>query len=372
MTDLWRLSATDLAGRIRRARSPPAKPPRPRSPGSMRSTRASTRSSRMTRTRRWPPPAVDAAIGPWRGRPGRWPACRSPSRSMPTRRAGRPPTACASAGLDRRQDSPVVANLRGPAPSSSAVPIPRPSRCAGSPATAARGAPQSVRCRPSPRAAPRRRGGGHRGRHRRASRMAPISAAPSAIRPMPAASMACGRPSAASPPFNLTGPDRHIGAQLMAVPARSPAPLPIPAGLRGDGAADARDPWWTPAPLEGPAAPARRALRRARGHEGAPEVEAALRDAGRRLRPPAGRWRRRRTARRSREPARTPGAALARRDPARPRRRRAREADPDATFVYGRWNGSAPSPTSTTSRMRCSAASASAANGCCSSNASRC
>ena len=46
----------------------------------------------------------------------------------------------------------------------------------------------------------RRRGCGGRGRHRRISRTAPTSRARSAIPPTPAACMACGRRSAASPP----------------------------------------------------------------------------------------------------------------------------------------------------------------------------
>jgi amidase len=47
---------------------------------------------------------------------------------------------------------------------------------------------------------------------------------------------------------------------------------------------DARDPWWTPAPLEGPPVPQRAALCVAPdGMPVQPEVEAALRDAARRL-----------------------------------------------------------------------------------------
>jgi amidase len=47
---------------------------------------------------------------------------------------------------------------------------------------------------------------------------------------------------------------------------------------------DMRDPWWVPAPLEGPAMPKRAAMvLRPDGLEITPEVEAAVRDAGRRL-----------------------------------------------------------------------------------------
>ena len=49
-------------------------------------------------------------------------------------------------------------------------------------------------------------------------------------------------------------------------------------------APDPRDPWWTPAPLEGPAVPRHAALcLRPGGMSIAGEVEAALRDAARRL-----------------------------------------------------------------------------------------
>ena len=85
--------------------------------------------------------------------------------------------------------------------------------------------------------------------------------------------------------FNASGPERGIGPQLMAVSGpigRSIADLR--AGLVALAAPDPRDPWWVPAPLEGPPVPRRATLcLRPDGMQIAPEVEAALLDAGRRL-----------------------------------------------------------------------------------------
>lgn len=88
------------------------------------------------------------------------------------------------------------------------------------------------------------------------------------------------------PAWNPSGPERAIGAQLMAVSgplARSIADLRL--ALAAMSQPDARDPWWTPAPLEGPPAPKRAALCIApEGMPTAPEVAAALQDAAQRLR----------------------------------------------------------------------------------------
>lgn len=101
---------------------------------------------------------------------------------------------------------------------------------------------------------------------------------------------ACGvhglRPSLGRvPAYNASLPERGIGPQLMAVSGpigRTIADLRL--GLAAMAAADARDPWWVPAPLEGPPAPRRAALCvRPGGLAVVPEVEAALRDAARRL-----------------------------------------------------------------------------------------
>jgi amidase len=85
--------------------------------------------------------------------------------------------------------------------------------------------------------------------------------------------------------WNPSSPDRHIGAQLMAVSgphARSVRDVQL--SLEVMSRADIRDPWYTPAASEGPAAPRRAAL--CVGPEGMqthPLVEAALRDAAARL-----------------------------------------------------------------------------------------
>ena len=87
------------------------------------------------------------------------------------------------------------------------------------------------------------------------------------------------------PAYNASSPERGIGPQLMAVSgpiARTVADLRL--ALAAMSAFDARDPWWMPAPLEGPAAPLRAALcLRPDGMPIAKEVETALLDAARRL-----------------------------------------------------------------------------------------
>ncbi len=101
---------------------------------------------------------------------------------------------------------------------------------------------------------------------------------------------ACGvhglRPTAGRvPAWNQSGPDRTIGPQLMAVSGpigRSIADLRL--GLDVMAAPDPRDPWWAPVPLEGEKRPRLAALcLRPGGMAIVPEVEAALKDAGRRL-----------------------------------------------------------------------------------------
>ena len=101
---------------------------------------------------------------------------------------------------------------------------------------------------------------------------------------------ACGvhglRPSLGRiPAWNSSAPERAIGPQLMAVSgplARTIADLR--AGLEAMMVGDARDPWWVPVPLLGPPVPKRVALcLRPDGMAIVPEVEAALLDAARRL-----------------------------------------------------------------------------------------
>lgn len=85
--------------------------------------------------------------------------------------------------------------------------------------------------------------------------------------------------------FNPSSPERAIGPQSMAVSGpigRTIADLR--AGLAAMSQPDPRDPWWTPAPLTGPEVPRRAALcLRPDGLAIVPEVEAALLDAAKRL-----------------------------------------------------------------------------------------
>ncbi|RDV00502.1 amidase family protein [Trinickia dinghuensis] len=101
---------------------------------------------------------------------------------------------------------------------------------------------------------------------------------------------ACGvhglRPSFGRvPAYNASWPERAIGAQLMSAAGpmgRTIADLEL--GLAALSAPDVRDPWHVAMPLEGRPVPRRAALcLRPDGWRIAPDVEAALRDAARRL-----------------------------------------------------------------------------------------
>lgn len=85
--------------------------------------------------------------------------------------------------------------------------------------------------------------------------------------------------------FNAALPERPIGPQIAAVSgplARTIADLRV--ALAAMSARDVRDPWWVPAPLEGPAMPKRAALcLNPDGLEPVAEVKAAVADAGKRL-----------------------------------------------------------------------------------------
>src|SRR4030088_2995637 len=85
--------------------------------------------------------------------------------------------------------------------------------------------------------------------------------------------------------FNAALPERTIGPQISAVSgplARTIGDLRI--ALEAMSGKDVRDPWWVPAPLEGPPMPKRAALcLHPDGLETAVEVEAAVADAGKRL-----------------------------------------------------------------------------------------
>ena len=85
--------------------------------------------------------------------------------------------------------------------------------------------------------------------------------------------------------FNASLPERTIGPQISAVSgplARTIGDLRI--ALAAMSGKDVRDPWWVPAPLEGPVMPKRAALcLRPDGLETVTEVRAAVADAGKRL-----------------------------------------------------------------------------------------
>ncbi|MDB5633305.1 MAG: amidase [Tardiphaga sp.] len=85
--------------------------------------------------------------------------------------------------------------------------------------------------------------------------------------------------------YNAALPERIISGQITAVSgplARTIGDIRL--GLAAMSQPDVRDPWWVPAPLEGPAMPKRAALcLRPDGLEISAEVEAAVRDAGKRL-----------------------------------------------------------------------------------------
>jgi amidase len=148
------------------------------------------------------------------------------------------------------------------------------------------------------------------------------------------------------PAWNASSPERAIGAQLMAVSgpiARTIADLRL--ALAAMSQPDARDPWWTPAPLEGPPVPQRAALCIApEGMAVQPPVEAALRDAAARLTergwaveevgavPPLAEPAQLQALLWLAETRRGLNAAIA------------READPDASAIYGFMEQLCPAP----------------------------
>jgi amidase len=87
------------------------------------------------------------------------------------------------------------------------------------------------------------------------------------------------------PAFNAALPERTIGPQISAVSgplARTIGDLRI--ALAAMSGKDFRDPWWVPAPLEGPPMPRRVAMcLNPDGLDPVPEVRAAVADAGKRL-----------------------------------------------------------------------------------------
>ena len=147
------------------------------------------------------------------------------------------------------------------------------------------------------------------------------------------------------PAWNPGGAERAIGAQLMAVSgpiARSIADIRL--ALHAMAVPDARDPWWVPAPLQGPAFPKRAALCvRPEGMPTTPAVEAALRDAGRRLQdagwtvvetpvPPL------------REPARLQAMLWLAESRRGVKKALLEENDPDANFIFAQMERLCPEP----------------------------
>jgi amidase len=147
------------------------------------------------------------------------------------------------------------------------------------------------------------------------------------------------------PAWNASGPERHIGGQIMAVSgpiARTIADLRL--GLAAMAARDIRDPWWAGVPLEGPPAPKRAALCIApEGMAVQPAVEAALRDAAKRLE--AAGWT---VEEAEAPPLREPAALQAMLWLAESRRglnaALHKEADPDASFVFAQMEALCPQP----------------------------
>lgn len=159
---------------------------------------------------------------------------------------------------------------------------------------------------------------------------------------------ACGihglRPSLGRvPAANFTAPDRHIGGQLMAVSgpiARSVADLRV--ALAAMAARDTRDPWWCPAPLEAPSKDKRAALTVSPDDlEVDPAVEQALREAARRLED-AGWLVEEVSCPSFREPARLQTVLWLCEFRRAGARMIAEEDDPDAAFVYGQLAASTP------------------------------
>jgi amidase len=147
------------------------------------------------------------------------------------------------------------------------------------------------------------------------------------------------------PAWNASGPERHVGGQVMAVSgpiARTIADLRV--SLAAMAARDIRDPWWVGVPLEGPPAPKRAALcLRPDGMDIAPEVKAALRDGARRL--AAAGW----TVEEAecpplREPARLQAMLWLAESRRGLNAALHREADPCASFVFAQMEALCPAP----------------------------
>lgn len=147
------------------------------------------------------------------------------------------------------------------------------------------------------------------------------------------------------PAWNASGAERHAGGQLMAVSgpiARTIADLRL--GFAAMAARDIRDPWWVDVPLEGPPVAKRAALcLNPDGMAVQPAVTAALRDAAKRLE--AAGWTIEET---DTPPLREPAALQAMLWLAESRRglnaALRQEADPDAVFVFTQMEALCPQP----------------------------
>jgi amidase len=147
------------------------------------------------------------------------------------------------------------------------------------------------------------------------------------------------------PALNPSFPDRHIGGQLMAVSgpiARTIADVKL--AFEAMAARDIREPWWADVPMQGPPAPKRAALCvKPEGMPTVPEVEAALRDAAKRLE--AAGWT---VEEADLPPLREPAQLQALLWLAETRRGLnkaiAAEDDPDASFVYAQMEELCPAP----------------------------
>ena len=231
MQDLWRLSATDLAGLIK------SKKVSAKEAATAALARLDAVNPKINAVVDHKPAevlaeaaAVDAKIarGEDRGHAGRR-ACHGEGQYRPAgfchhQRAEDPE------GRDRAKttarSSTIFANR---APSFSAAPIARPFPIAGSPPTSCMATPRT-RATPASRRAARRAARARRSRPASAiSRTAPISRARSAIPPMPAAFTACGRRSAASPRSTPRCRSAPSARRSRRSPVRSRAPSPISA-----------------------------------------------------------------------------------------------------------------------------------------------
>lgn len=147
------------------------------------------------------------------------------------------------------------------------------------------------------------------------------------------------------PAWNASGPERHVGGQLMAVSgpiARTLGDLRL--AFSAMSARDIRDPWWAGVPFDGPPVAKRAALcLQPDGMDVQPEVLAALRDGARRLE--AAGWQ---VEEAQSPPLREPADLQAILWLAEFRRggnaALAKEADPDAMFVYAQMEALCPVP----------------------------